>query len=299
MHDPRRLMAVLAHPDDESLGFGGTLARYAAAGIETSLVCATRGERGWTGEPAAYPGPRALGRLREGELLAAAAALGIADVKLLNYIDGELPRADPSAAITRIVAELRRVRPDVVVTFGPDGAYGHPDHVAISQLTTAAIVCAADPTFDDGIRAEPHRVAKLYYRVWPAAEAARYEAVFGRATIDVDGQRREGIAWPDWAVTARLDTAAHWSAVRAAVSCHRSQVGGSAALAALAPEAHRALRGTQHFYRAISSVDTGHGVEDDLFAGLRRRSTEPVDGAAYMGAASRRRSSVTAEGGNR
>ena len=75
-----RLMAVLAHPDDESVGLGGTLARYAAEGIETSLVCATRGELGWAGEPAAYPGPLALGRLREAELLAAADALGVADV---------------------------------------------------------------------------------------------------------------------------------------------------------------------------------------------------------------------------
>ena len=157
-----RLMAVLAHPDDESLGLGGTLAKYAAEGIATSLVCATRGERGWTGEPAAYPGPLALGRLREAELRAAADALGIADVALLDYLDGDLRCADPTEAVARIVAELRRVRPDVVVTFGPDGAYGHPDHVAISQLATTAVARAADPTYDDGVGAEPHRVAKGY-----------------------------------------------------------------------------------------------------------------------------------------
>jgi LmbE family N-acetylglucosaminyl deacetylase len=98
--------------------------------------------------------------------------------------------------------------------------------------------------------------------------------------MDVDGERREGLVWPDWSVSTRLDTAASWPAVRAAVSCHRSQVGGIAALAALAPEAHRALWGTQHFYRAISSVDSGHGVEDDLFAGLRLGNGGSVAGSA-------------------
>lgn len=264
-----RLMAVLAHPDDESLGFGGTLARYAAEGIETSLVCATRGERGWTGDASAYPGPLALGRLREAELVAATAALGVADVRFLGYVDGDLRCADPAEAVARIVTELRRIRPDVVVTFGPDGAYGHPDHVAISQLATTALACAADSTFDDGSGAESHRVAKLYYRVWTAAEGDLYEAVFGKVTIEVDGERRGDVVWPDWMVTTRLDTAAYWPAVWAAVSCHRSQVGGVAALATLPPEAHRILWGRQHVYRAISTVDSGRGTEDDLFAGLR------------------------------
>src|SRR5262249_5382221 len=148
MNEQPRLMCVLAHPDDESLGLGGTLAMYAAAGVETSLVMATRGERGWSGEAGAYPGPRALGRTREAELRSAAQALGIGDLVFLDEMDGELNRADPTAVITRVVAEIRRIRPSVVVTFGPDGVYGHPDHVAISQLTTAAVVCAADPAFE-------------------------------------------------------------------------------------------------------------------------------------------------------
>jgi LmbE family N-acetylglucosaminyl deacetylase len=142
--------------------------------------------------------------------------------------------------IARIVAHLRRVQPDVVVTFGPEGAYGHPDHVAISQLTTTAIACAADPTFLTA-NGEPHRVAKLYYRVWTPAEGVLVEEVFGRASIDVDGEQRQGLAWPEWSVTARIDTAAHWETVRDAVACHRSQIGRISALATLSPEAHRAL----------------------------------------------------------
>jgi LmbE family N-acetylglucosaminyl deacetylase len=144
-------MAVLAHPDDESLGFGGTLAKYASEGVETFLVTATRGEngryRGHSPGEGPHHGPAALGRIREAELRAAASALGIRDVSLLDYRDRDLDRASPHEAVERIVRHLRRVRPHIVVTFGPDGAYGHPDHVAVSQFTTAAIVAAADATF--------------------------------------------------------------------------------------------------------------------------------------------------------
>src|SRR5262245_22580218 len=141
---PLRLMAVLAHPDDESLGFGGLLARYAAEGVETSVITATRGERGWFGDPRENPGMEALGRIREGELRAACRALGVGRLELLDYVDGDLDQADPQEAIGKIADYLREIRPDVVVTFGQDGAYGHPDHIAICQFATAAIVRAAN-----------------------------------------------------------------------------------------------------------------------------------------------------------
>src|SRR5579859_1195049 len=189
MAETLKLMCVLAHPDDESLGTGGILAKYAAAGVETYLVTATRGERGWTGAPQDYPGPAALGQIREGELHAAAAVLGLREVRFLDYIDGDLDQADPREAIARIAGHLRRVRPQIVVTFGPDGAYGHPDHIAICQFTSAAVVVAADPAFAtppaDGWPA--HRVAKLYYSVWTQAEFAIYQSVFGDQVMPVDG----------------------------------------------------------------------------------------------------------------
>src|SRR5262245_35973170 len=162
-----RLLAVLAHPDDESLGVGGTLAKYAAEGCDVSLLTATRGDGGRyrtfpAGHPE-HPGSAALGAIREAELRSAAAALGVRDVALLDYPDRYLDRTDPHEAIARIAGHLRRNRPDVVLTFGPDGAYGHPDHIAISQLAGAAIVTAADPAFatqgTDGSRT--HAVSKL------------------------------------------------------------------------------------------------------------------------------------------
>ena len=160
---PLRLLAVLAHPDDESLGVGGTLAKYAAEGIDVFLLTATRGDagrfRGHRPGAPGHPGAEALGAIREAELRAAATVLGVREVALLDYGDSLLDRAHPREIVAAIASHLRHVRPDVVVTFGPDGAYGHPDHVAISQSTTAAIVAAADPAFaHDGVGAagSPH-----------------------------------------------------------------------------------------------------------------------------------------------
>ena len=149
MHPPSelRLMCVLAHPDDESLGTGGALALSAAEGIATYLVTATRGERGRFGDAVTRPAPDVVGRTREAELRAAAEELGLREVCFLDYPDGALDGVDAAEAIARIAGHLRRVRPQVVVTFGPEGAYGHTDHIAISQFTTAAVVAAADPSW--------------------------------------------------------------------------------------------------------------------------------------------------------
>ena len=147
-----RLMAVLAHPDDESLGVGGTLAKYASEGVEVFLVTATRGDsgryRGFPSDDPQHPGPLALANIRETELRAAGSALGLSEVSLLGFRDQYLDRANPHEAITAIVQHIRRVHPQVVVTFGPEGAYGHPDHVAISQFTTAAVMAALTRCFD-------------------------------------------------------------------------------------------------------------------------------------------------------
>lgn len=262
-----RLMAVLAHPDDESLGIGGTLARYAAEGAEVHLVTATRGEKGRYFDNANRPGNEEVGRVREAELRAAAAALGVREVSLLGYVDGELDEADPVEAIGRIVAHLRRVRPQVVVTFDPFGAYGHPDHVAICQLTTAAIVAAADPAVPGG---PPHAVSKLYYFVLDEARWAVYQAAFKKLVSRVDGSDRAAVAWPGWANSASIDTRDQWETVWRAVRCHRTQLAIYGGLGELTPEHHAALWGSQTLYRAFSTVNGGRAIETDLFAGLRK-----------------------------
>jgi LmbE family N-acetylglucosaminyl deacetylase len=271
-----RLMAVLAHPDDESLGVGGTLAKYASEGVEVFLLTATRGDSGRyrslrPSDPG-HPGSSALAAIREAELRAAAAVLGVHEVSVLDYRDQHLDCADPQRAVADIVGHLRRVRPDVVVTFGPDGAYGHPDHIAISQFTTTAVAAAADPGFahDDIGMTDPHAVSKLYYIAWPESTWRAYQSAVGPLISRVDGVQRQATPWPDWAITTMIDTRHCWSTVWRAVSCHESQVAAYERLKELAPEHHEALWGRQSFYRALSTVNGGRARESDLFTGIRR-----------------------------
>ncbi len=269
MMEPLRLLCVLAHPDDESLGVGGTLAKYAAEGVETYLITATRGERGWWGDEQEYPGLEALGRIREQELLAAAQVLRLREVHFLGYIDGELDQANPTEAIAKIVGHLRRLKPHVVITFDPFGGYGHPDHIAISQFTTAAVVAAADPDYIYTDEFAPHRVAKLYYMAFTHDVHTMYRSIFGDLVMHVDGTERRAVGWPEWAITTRIDTKAHWRRAWQAITCHKSQLPGYAALENLPEEQHKGLWGCQTYYRAYSTVNGGRQIEDDLFAGLR------------------------------
>jgi len=265
-----RLMAILAHPDDESLGNGGTLARYAAEGVEVTLVTATRGQVGWLGEPSANPGPRTLGEIRERELRGAVSALGLHELVLLDYVDGELADADGEQVICELVAQLRRVRPQVVLTFGLDGAYGHPDHMAISQLTSAAIVRAADPRYGHRCTGRgPHTVAKLYHMAMSAERGAAYEAAFGTVSMDVDGVERLPVVSPDWLVSTRIDAGDSWRAAWRAVEQHRSQLPNFPILEAMTADAKRHLWGTNEYLRVFSTVNVSAGVESDLFGGLR------------------------------
>lgn len=262
------LLGVFAHPDDECLGNGGAFAKYAAEGVDTHLVTATRGQRGrFYSHDRERPSDEEVGRVREAELRAAAAELGIRDVALLDYMDGSLDRADPVEAVAAIVAHIRRVRPQVVITFDPFGAYGHPDHVAICQLTTAACVRAADPSHDDG--AEPHVVSKLYYKVETARTWEVYQKAFKRLVSTVDGVERSAVAWPDWAVDCVLDTADHADTVWRAIRHHRTQIAIYSSLGELSDADHRTLWGTQHYHRAFSTVNGGSETERDLFEGIR------------------------------
>jgi LmbE family N-acetylglucosaminyl deacetylase len=264
---------VLAHPDDEALGCGGVLAKYAAEGVQTFLVTATRGDRGrFEGEPpgsSRHPGRAALAAIREGELRASAAVLGITDVAVLDYEDQHLDRAPVDRVLRELVGHIRRVRPDVVVTFPPDGAYGHPDHIAVSQFATAATVAAAGPSFRDA-GGGAHGVSKLYYLAWSTVAWDAYQAAFKKLVSCVDGVERQAVPWPDWAITTEVDAREHWDTVWRAVSCHRSQVVGYEALRRLGPEHHEALWGRQQFYRAFSLVNGGRAREHDLFEGIER-----------------------------
>ncbi len=268
--EPLKLLVIFAHPDDESMGMGATLAKYAAEGVETHLICASRGERGWGGAEEQNPGLEQLGKIRTMELERAVALLGMKSLSFLGYIDGEVDRAHHAEAIGRIVTHIRRIRPQVVVTFPHDGIYGHPDHIAIGQFATAAIVCAADADYKDSERFSPHRVSKLYYMVDSEEFVRTVMPFFDDITFPVDGQIREESPWKEWMITTRIETDEYCRIAWRAIRCHHTQLGSIGRLADLDEDsaiAYLAKQGT--FYRAFSLVNGGRKVETDFFEGLK------------------------------
>ncbi len=264
------LLAVFAHPDDESMGMGGTLAKYSAEGVDTHLVCASRGERGWFGPEEENPGFEILGQTRTVELQNAVKALGMKSLNFLGYIDGDVDKADHNEAISRIVTHIRRIKPQVVVTFPPDGNYGHPDHIAIGQFTSAAIICAADSSYKDSENFPSHRVSKLYYMVDGENFINLIAPFMGDMTFPVDDQLRGEIPWKEWMITTRIEMAEHCVAAYQAILRHKSQLSTIGMLAELPKESAAAVLAMQGtFYRAFSLVNGGRKVETDLFEGLR------------------------------
>jgi LmbE family N-acetylglucosaminyl deacetylase len=230
------LLFCFAHPDDETFATGATIARHAADGV--ALVCATRGE---AGRVTAMPGAtrEAVGRMREAELRAAAAALGIGSIELLGLPDGALAQADTDALVGLLVAAIRRHRPRVVVSFGPEGApTGHRDHRAISRATTAAYHLAGIATAHPEA-GPPHRARRLCYFTW---ERPRPE----------DELQLEGLPI-DVRVPAAPGREAKWRAFLA----HESQRHHEARFRSLS------LDRDEHFAVA-SGVPVGAGCEDLL-----------------------------------
>jgi LmbE family N-acetylglucosaminyl deacetylase len=146
---PLTLMAILAHPDDESFPIGGTLAKAAAEGKHVHLVTATRGEMGIAGKSVAETAV-----FREAELRRACAELGVQQLTFLDYMDGTLDNMPDSTGAARLLDLMRQSPPDVVITFGPDGISGHPDHLAVHRWTTIAF---------DQYQQEVKRPLRLYY----------------------------------------------------------------------------------------------------------------------------------------
>lgn len=235
---PRTLMAVFAHPDDEAFGCGGTLARYAADGVRVILVCATRGEVGEISDPALAT-PETLGQVREAELRNAAQALGIHSVRFLGYRDsgmagtadnnnpGALHNAAADEVVRQIVTLMREIQPQVVITFDPEGGYGHPDHIAIHQHTVAAFHAAGDAERypDTGLPWQPTR---LFYSVNPRSMFRTMRDKMAAAGVDTsqfDQFEEQGLGWPDDQIEVELDVSSTVGAKWAAINAHHTQFG--------------------------------------------------------------------------
>lgn len=157
---PTRLLGIFAHPDDETFCAGGTFARYAEQGAEIMVVSATRGQAGQIRD-AAVGNRRTIAAVREAELRLACECLGVTRVRCLDYVDGTLAEAEFPALVDEVAEVICEFRPDIVITFGPDGGYGHPDHVTISAAATAACRRTAAP--------------QLYYSHFPSGDLLMLE----------------------------------------------------------------------------------------------------------------------------
>ena len=271
------ILGVFAHPDDESFSVGGIMYNYSKEGIRTAVVCATRGEAGEISDPSLST-PETLAAVREQELREACRILGIGDLAFLDYRDGRLAEANVEEATGRLVRQIRRIRPQVVVTFGANGGYGHTDHIAIHHITNRAFGQAGDPTcypeqLAEGL--EPYAPQKLYYganargvmskvRGYLVESGETYAPGGNAATIPV-----EQMGTPDEAITTAvvLDDAAYEAKLRA-WDAHRTQNGTASFMRRLPPDLARLWRGTERFERAIPPASPGEH-ETDLFAGVR------------------------------
>jgi LmbE family N-acetylglucosaminyl deacetylase len=191
------MLFIFAHPDDESFSGAGTAMKYAAEGVRTILLTATRGERGKCGDPPLCT-PEELGAWREQELRNATAIIGFDELHLLDYRDRELAEAPPADIRRAIVDVIRRTKPALVLTFDPNGFNVHPDHVAISRFASEAIAAADDPRWcpDAG---EPHRVQRLVWTSpFPPWEGAKFDRLDDKPgadfTIDVSAWRERRAA---------------------------------------------------------------------------------------------------------
>jgi N-acetyl-1-D-myo-inositol-2-amino-2-deoxy-alpha-D-glucopyranoside deacetylase len=279
------LMAVFAHPDDESFGIGGTLARYGSdPDVRVVLVCATRGEAGEISKPELASFER-LGEVREQELRCACRTLGVQALHFLDYRDSgmagtadnehprALARADFDEAVGKVVGHIRRERPDVVVTFDEHGGYGHPDHIAIHHIAKAAFATAADPErYAEQINAgmEPHQASKLYYTAIPNRFFRSVVEKLQELGLEVPErylERLDNFGLPDEACTTDIDVRGFWNAKQAAVACHATQLSADSIFATLPPEIMRELQAWECFQLAETLVGED-GDSHDLFTGL-------------------------------
>lgn len=279
------LMAVFAHPDDESFGIGGTLARYGAdPGVRVVLVCATRGEAGEISNPELASSEQ-LGEVREQELRCSCRTLGVEDLFFLDYRDSgmagtaenedprALAQADFDEAVGKVVAHIRREQPDVVVTFDENGGYGHPDHIAIHHIAKAAFAAAADPAqygeqIETGLK--PHQVSKLYYTAIPNRFFRSVIEKMQQMEIEVPErylERLDNFGLPDEACTTDIYVRDFWSTKQAAVACHATQLSPDSIFATLPPDVMRELQAWECFQLVQTTVgedQDGH----DLFVGF-------------------------------
>jgi len=243
-NDPS-LLAVYAHPDDETFRCGGTLALLAAQGVKVTILTFTRGQAGSCGTPPLCS-REVLGTVRTQELICSCNNLGIQPPVVLDYQDGMLKQVNPQEAEDVITKWIEKIKPTVFLTWPLDGLSGHSDHIAVSQWTTNAF------HHTKGLTDSDH--SSLYYLAVPHSIARDLNMTHLHAT-------------PDTKITATINVQSVWDQKLAAIACHRTQSGESPILHAPHQKQLRFL-GWEHFYRAHA------GKSDDLLTSLSQKYME-------------------------
>jgi LmbE family N-acetylglucosaminyl deacetylase len=280
----KRLLGAYAHPDDEQ-GVSGLMCKYARTGAEVTLVCATRGEAGQVA-PGVSATAETLGQVREAELRCAAEKIGIRHVYFLDYRDSGMfgapenndPRALWQANVLEVAEKLtrliRRHQPQVMLTFDPQGGYGHPDHIKIHHAALIAYLVADDVRiFPEQITGEglsPWAVSKLYWNAFPRRRIEQYVKLAQLAGLDLGVPLKEFLkrAVPDEAITTRIDVAEFVDVKLGALFCHASQMNPNSIWNQIPPEMRRAALATEMLIRAESRVVVTEEIETDLFTGI-------------------------------
>jgi LmbE family N-acetylglucosaminyl deacetylase len=283
MSDKRSLLGIYGHPDDEQ-GVSGLMAKYARKGTEVTLICCTRGEAGEIA-PGVNANSENLGAVREDELRCAAEKIGVSNLYFLDYRDsgmmGTPENADPRAlwqanlmeVTEKLVRLIRRHKPQVILTFDPNGGYGHPDHIRAHQAATMAYFVAGDPRIypeqiREGLSAwTPH---KLYWGAFPRSRFLRYAEMAEKMGIDISVPMKEFLkrGMPDECVTTRIEVAEFVDLKLNALFCHASQMDPNTIWSKIPPEIRKEGMKIETLVRAESRVSPVQGIEEDLFAGI-------------------------------
>jgi mycothiol S-conjugate amidase len=290
MLEPRTLLGVFAHPDDESFGPGGTLSRYAANGVHVHVIIGTDGDAGSIETSHKRQEGRTLAQERQEELALAALALGVTTITNLPYRDsgmrGSPDNANPRSLLSQpveslideMVGYIRRLRPQVILTHDPFGGYGHPDHIRLCEATTAAFYLAGDAGYQSqeaNGASIPYSPQKLYYTTFDKTIlrwALRIMYVSGQNPRALGRNRdinlEEICSWHT-PVSARINILPYLEQKNAASRAHASQYSGGPTFLRVFPEfIRRRFIGKESFMRAYPAP-TSALIEDDLFAGVR------------------------------